>query len=671
MQEKIGHYTIVSQLGRGGMGVVYKAHEESLNRFVAIKVLTEGLTEDPTFLQRFVREAQAAAGLSHPNIVQIFFIGEDQGHPYFVMEYVTGRSLNHIIREEGCIGNPRASQMILQAAHGLAAAHDKGIIHRDIKPANLILDDRGLLKIADFGLALPVDAENRLTATGMMVGTPGYLAPEQCRGEKADHRTDIYALGITYYQLLTGSPPFRGESPLALLKQILDEEPPDVMTLNPNVDPESRRILQKMIAKDREQRYQDCHQLVADLEEYLASRGVRSMTAGLAAQKVVTATADPAAMAAATQVINSRITNAQADVATKIDSAAQPLAAAAAVPAQATQATQKQPEPTTMPDLQYQAPATPVPAVAYVPPPAAPKKSSSAWVVIAIAIVLVLGGGAAAAMVGFKMYKNWQAGHGLTLSAPATTPATDTSNASTLPKSAASAPAPAPGVLLSQPQSVPPTTDSASAGGGVGQAPPPVVVQQSQQSGGQQLGGQAPSPVHIAQNSPLPRTNGGGSSSSVAPPVQPRPAHRASGVAIAVTGDSDLVGSVSQAINSELKSAGLKTVDAESLPSTESLVRGGSASTARLLSRLRDEGYAVMLLARVDAAGQRELKYLGRYDTVNVSKVTLTTYDLVTGRPFGTPGRGTIEYTSLNADRKAEEIVGRLARDSAEAIQNH
>src|SRR5947207_8689715 len=248
--EKIGHYTIVSELGRGGMGVVYKARDASLNRFVAIKVLGEQLTEDATFLQRFVREAQAAAGLSHPNIVQIYFIGEDNGHPYFVMEYVSGRSLDQLLRAEGRIDNPRASQIILQAAHGLAAAHDMGIIHRDIKPANLILDDRGLLKIADFGLALPVDAHTQLTATGMFVGTPGYLAPEQCRGEKADHRTDIYALGITYYQLLTGTPPFKGESPLALLKQILDEEPPDVTTVNPDVDPESRRILQKMICKD-------------------------------------------------------------------------------------------------------------------------------------------------------------------------------------------------------------------------------------------------------------------------------------------------------------------------------------------------------------------------------------------------------------------------------------
>jgi len=629
MPEKIGHYTIVSQLGRGGMGVVYKAHEEALNRFVAIKVLTEGLTEDATFLQRFVREAQAAAGLSHPNIVQIFFIGEDGGHPYFVMEYVTGRSLNHVLREEGRVGNPRASQMILQAAHGLAAAHDKGIIHRDIKPANLILDDRGMIKIADFGLALPVDAENRLTATGMMVGTPGYLAPEQCRGEKIDHRTDIYALGITYYQLLTGQAPFKGESPLALLKQILDEEPPDVTTLNPDVDPESRRILQKMICKDREQRYQDCHQLVADLEEYLASRGVRSMTAGLAVQKPATAAANPAAMAAATQVLNSRLTNPQADVATAVDTPAPAI----------TQQSAK--EPNTMPDQPYQAPATPLPmavppAGAYVPPPAAPKKSS-AWVVIALAIVLVLGGGAAAAIVGVRMYNNWKAAK-TAVSTPDTT-TTATSSASVVPQTSSAATPADDNRLLFQPQQVP-TTPVA------GQAASPVYVPPVAQ------------PTHIAQNN-TPRPTGGA-------PVQPRPARRASGVAIAVMGDTNLLSSVSQVVNSELSSAGLKTVETDSLPATE-----GVTSTSRLISRLRDAGYAVLLVVRVDAAGDRQLKYLGRYDTVFTSKVTLTPYDLASGQPFGSPARGTIEYTTANADSKTEQVVGRLARDVAEAIQNH
>src|SRR5881392_2977954 len=273
LPEKIGHYKIVSELGRGGMGVVYKGYEESLNRFVAIKVLGDHLAHDEQFLSRFMREARAAAGLSHPNVIPIFFIGDDDGRHYFAMEYVSGRSVQTMIRSEGRIGNPRASQIILQAAHGLAAAHDKGIIHRDIKPANLILDDRGLLKIADFGLALPVDAQTQLTATGMFVGTPGYLAPEQVSGEKADHRTDIYSLGVTFYLLLTGTPPFRGDSPLALVRQILDTEPADVSTLNPNVDAETRRILGRMIAKDRAQRYQSCHELVADLEEYLAKSG--------------------------------------------------------------------------------------------------------------------------------------------------------------------------------------------------------------------------------------------------------------------------------------------------------------------------------------------------------------------------------------------------------------
>jgi len=661
MPDKIGHYTIVSQLGRGGMGVVYKAHEEALNRFVAIKVLTEGLTEDPTFLQRFVREAQAAAGLSHPNIVQIFFIGEDGGHPYFVMEYVTGRSLNHILREEGRIGNPRSSQMILQAAHGLAAAHDKGIIHRDIKPANLILDDRGLLKIADFGLALPVDAENRLTATGMMVGTPGYLAPEQCRGEKADHRTDIYALGITYYQLLTGTAPFKGESPLALLKQILDEEPPDVSTVNPDVDPESRRILQKMIAKDREQRYQDCHALVADLEEYLASRGVRSMTSGLSLPKPATASGAAVAAAAAaaaqgapTAVVNSRLTNPQADVPT--------VAAASTVIAT------KAPEPNTMPDQPYQSPATvpPVaavpPAVAYVPPPAAPKKSSSAWVVIALAIVLVLGGGAAAAIVGFKMYKNWAAGRALMADAATTTA---TSSASALTPSTTSAAAPRDGVLLSQEQGVPQTGTLTSSNA---MNTSPQTAPQSQSS--------APAPAQqLSQNTTMPRNSRDTSPTPTPvvtrPAVEPtRPAHHASGVAIAVTGDANLVNSVADVITSELSSAGLKTVNADTLPSTENLVRGDAAAS-RLISRLRDEGYAVMLLARVDPATSRELHYMGRYDTAYSSKVTLTAYDLASGRPFGTPQRGTIEYTSVNADKKVDEVVGRLARASAEEIQGH
>ena len=172
-----------------------------------------------------------------------------------------------------------------------------------------------------------------------------------------------------------------------------------------------------------------------------------------------------------------------------------------------------------------------------------------------------------------------------------------------------------------------------------------------------------PAPVHIAQNSPALH----GAPAVVEPP---RPAHRASGVAVAVTGDPNLVNSVADTITSELGSAGLTTVNADTLPATENLVRGDAAAS-RLISRLRDEGYAVMLLARVDVGAPRDLHYMGRYDTANSAKVTLTAYDLASGRPFGTPQRGTIEYTSLNVDKKVEEVVGRLARASAEEIQGH
>jgi hypothetical protein len=292
--------------------------------------------------------------------------------------------------------------------------------------------------------------------------------------------------------------------------------------------------------------------------------------------------------------------------------------------------------------------------VAYVPPPAAPKKSS-AWVVIALALVLVLGGGAAAAIVGVKMYNNWKNAKSLVATTDTTT--TATSSAAVVPQTSSASTQPDPRLLF-QPQQVPTKTDAAQVPVSDSSAAP--------------VGGQASSPVnvppvaqptHVAQNNPHPS----GSSAVVTRPAdQPRPARRASGVAIAVMGDANLVSSVSQVVNSELSAAGLKTVETESLPATE-----GVTSTSRLISRLRDAGYAVLVVARVDAAGERQLKYLGRYDTAYTSKVTLTTYDLATGNPFGSPARGTIEYTTANADRKAEEVVGRLARDTAEAIQNH
>ena len=273
MKERIGHYSIVSELGRGGMGVVYKAHEDSLNRFVALKVLGQHLSEDESFVERFKREAQSAASLNHPNIVQVYAIDEFEGQHYFAMEYVKGVSIQQMIKRQGPLDPVAAGRLVLQAASGLGAAHGRGIIHRDIKPANLMVDERGLVKITDFGLALLAAGTTRLTATGMFMGTPGYLSPEQCLDENIDQRTDIYSLGVSFYEMLTGVTPLSADSPLALLRQIIDVEPKDVGELRPEVPEALRVILRKMMAKKPADRYADCAALIVDLQAWLETAG--------------------------------------------------------------------------------------------------------------------------------------------------------------------------------------------------------------------------------------------------------------------------------------------------------------------------------------------------------------------------------------------------------------
>ncbi len=276
MSETIGHYEIVEEIGRGGMGVVYKAREASLNRMVAVKVLGQHLAQDREYITRFQREAQAAAALNHPNIIQIYTIGEDSGRHYFAMEYVDGHSVQEMIRQQGRIPAPKAGEIVLEAAKGLAAAHDSGLIHRDIKPANLMVDKNGIVKIADFGLALRPADQTRITSSGLLMGTPGYLAPEQCLDRAVDPRTDIYALGVSLFEMLTGKAPFTADSPAALIRKIVDGDTPDPAALAPDLDPELRRIVLKMMARDPDQRYQTCYQVAGELASFVRSSGDES-----------------------------------------------------------------------------------------------------------------------------------------------------------------------------------------------------------------------------------------------------------------------------------------------------------------------------------------------------------------------------------------------------------
>src|SRR5580765_6359652 len=236
MKTQLGHYDIVSELGRGGMGVVYKGYETSLNRYVAIKVLADSLAHDASVKERFLREARSMASLNDPHIIQIYFIGDDEGQTFFVMEFVDGESLGSVLKRERKLKPEQAAKVIYQTALGLSTAHDRGVIHRDIKP--------------------------------------GYLSPEVCLGKPVDQRSDIFSLGIVLFECLAGRMPFTDESPLGLMLEVVKAEIPDVCTLNSEVDAELSRVLTRMIAKDPAERYQSCHELVADLGQHpLVARG--------------------------------------------------------------------------------------------------------------------------------------------------------------------------------------------------------------------------------------------------------------------------------------------------------------------------------------------------------------------------------------------------------------
>ncbi|CAN5130305.1 hypothetical protein BH11PSE14_BH11PSE14_09720 [soil metagenome] len=268
MITRLGHYDIVEELGRGGMGVVYKGYESSLGRYVAIKVLSAQMAHDKVFVERFLREARAMATLNDSHIIQVYFIGQDEAQTFFVMEYIDGESLSTCLKREVRLTVPDALKVLLHTAQGLAVAHAQGVIHRDIKPGNIMITSRGQVKVADFGIALAnQDVSAKLTNTGAFVGTPGYLSPEVCMGKPVDQRSDIFALGIVLFESLTGNMPFHDDSPLKLMLDVVQAPTPDVRQQNPDVDDETTRILEKMLAKDPAERYQSCEDLIADLKQ--------------------------------------------------------------------------------------------------------------------------------------------------------------------------------------------------------------------------------------------------------------------------------------------------------------------------------------------------------------------------------------------------------------------
>ena len=259
-----GRYELLDVLGRGGMGVVYRARDRRLDRVVAIKVLPLDSAQDPTSVARFEREALAAAALTHRNIVAVFDSGRDDGTRFIVMERVAGKSLAQLIAERGAFAVDEAVAICVQVASALEAAHAAGIVHRDIKPANLMLDEHGTVKVLDFGIVRLAGGAS-LTQAATVLGSAAYLAPELSRGSRADARSDVYALGCVLYELLTGRPPFTGEQPAAILSQHISSRPRPPELLNPAVPPRLADLAMTMLAKDPGDRPQRAGELVTAL----------------------------------------------------------------------------------------------------------------------------------------------------------------------------------------------------------------------------------------------------------------------------------------------------------------------------------------------------------------------------------------------------------------------
>jgi eukaryotic-like serine/threonine-protein kinase len=263
-------YELEQLVGSGGMSSVFRAHDRVLERTVALKVLHERLISNQDVVDRFTREAKLVAGLSHTNIVSVIDRGEFEGSPYIVFEYIAGDNLKQVIVRDGPLPVDRALELAIEVARGLAFAHQKGFVHRDVKPQNVLLNGKGEAKVTDFGIARPLEATSEETATGTVLGTCDYIAPEQAQGRHVDAQTDVYSLGIVLFELLTGEVPFTGDNFVAVAMEHINTAPPPVSLKRPDVPPRVEAAVDRALAKEPDQRFATMADFEAELEACLA-----------------------------------------------------------------------------------------------------------------------------------------------------------------------------------------------------------------------------------------------------------------------------------------------------------------------------------------------------------------------------------------------------------------
>ena len=270
-----GRYEVLGRAGAGGMAEVYRARDELLGREVALKVLSERFAHDSSFIERFRREAQSAANLSHPNIVSLYDYGSDDGSYFIVMEYIDGQAVSEIIASEAPLLPERAADIASDVAGALQRAHTAGLVHRDIKPGNIMITSNGQTKVTDFGIARALGhGEQTMTQTGMVIGTASYLSPEQAQGNPVDARSDVYSLGCVLYEMLTGRVPFAGDTPLSIAYKHVREEAQPPSRLNPDVPAELDAITLKALAKNPDNRYDSASKMQEDLQRFLSGQKV-------------------------------------------------------------------------------------------------------------------------------------------------------------------------------------------------------------------------------------------------------------------------------------------------------------------------------------------------------------------------------------------------------------
>ncbi len=653
MRSKVGHYDVVCELGRGGMGVVYKGYEPALNRYVAIKTLSESLSHDESVKERFLREARSMAQLNDAHIIQIYFIGEEDGQPFFAMEFVEGESLSSYLKREGKMSPGQAAKAVHQTALGLSIAHDKGVVHRDIKPANLMLTTRGTIKIADFGIALAQhDFSKKLTGTGEFVGTPGYLSPEVCLGKPVDLRSDVFSLGIVLFEMLTGRMPFTDESPLGLLLEVVKAEVPDVRQLNSDVDPELARILMRMVAKDPADRYASCHELVADLQKHPAvmAGGPISVQAKLplAAATVIGMATPAEAIAAATQ---------------------REAALKATPPTPATHQRAVAPPP------------APIAAARPSVMEAQEKRGNKSQVLWPIAAVIALGALGAAGYV-FK---------DRLLGTPAAAPEPVALSAPTTPAQPAAAPAA--GTLAAAVDAAV-VADRALAGAddamvgaadalaGASEAlrhtglaaasdaddsaaeaaPGLTVLDELAQRRKDVEGGRDPVAVERPglRGDDRPARGDRPALARNLPPPEDRP-RRPVGpprVMVISIGDPAIAQAAESVIEEALESAGFLLADEESTPGISGLINSGAPDMPRLFAALaRANNVRAVTVIRAQPLGSTPITFYGQTDTLYSANLTVKTWDVFEGQPLGPGVTQKVDFTNLSAPDKAREAI--------------